>query len=90
MAELAKTAADVANESANGLIGVYEKMDREAHRERAKALIDGSRLIAAAPDLLAALQALIKFAKPFGVFRDDMGQGVENYCNEVIAKAEAQ
>ena len=46
-----------------------------------------ARLTAAAPELLDALIALVKFAQPFGAFRDDIGQAVETYCKDIIAKA---
>ncbi len=58
--------------------------------EDAPEALANARLIEAAPELLEALQALVTFAKPFGAFRDDLGEGVENYCNEVIAKATGQ
>lgn len=39
-------------------------------------------------ELLGTLKALMHHARVFGAFRDDMGEGVERYCNEIIAKAE--
>lgn len=58
-----------------------EACDHENDLWRQKKLRD------AAPELLNTLVALVNFARPFGAFRDDMGQGVEAHCTEVIAKA---